>query len=445
MPDLLKIAVAPERLDEGAPEERATFGLFSIRAGEAVLTEGYDTFVSARREGPLVSAYHAAEWFAWNWWRLRWEPRSQAPDWWRAHKMTAIGEGYAWPVITIFSDGIMTALLSDASARPDAKPFRYYGAHACVVPSTAFEGALDTFIAQVQERLRNQGVRETNLDRLWRDLMTERRDPSLALRRKFEALLGVEPDEGDPEVLAQMERDAEALGQDAIEEIAAGHHGHHGDHGDKKVTTAVEMREIAQTKGVDGLAGSAVRLGGDVRPSPLANEPAWQLGKRFAEALREQEHLAGEPVSDARLSEMADVPIALLGRDGSRAHLSFVLEEKAGACRVVLRSRWDTGRRFDLARLLGDRLMNAAHNEHLYPATRAYTYRQKAQRAFAAEFLAPFSKVDAMLEDDYSDENRQEEVAEHFQVSPKTIHTLLVNHHRLERDGLGYDFDVAVA
>jgi hypothetical protein len=67
MPAGLEITLAPERLDEGTPEERACFGLFTICAGEAELTGGMDFFISAYRSGPLVSGYHAAEWFAWNW------------------------------------------------------------------------------------------------------------------------------------------------------------------------------------------------------------------------------------------------------------------------------------------------------------------------------------------------------------------------------------------
>jgi len=47
-----------------------------------------------------------------------------------------------------------------------------------------------------------------------------------------------------------------------------------------------------------------------------------------------------------------------------------------------------------------------------------------------------------MLAGDYSMENQQE-IAEHFDVSPMTIRTLLVNHRRIERDGL--DFEIAAA
>ena len=102
----------------------------------------------------------------------------------------------------------------------------------------------------------------------------------------------------------------------------------------------------------------------------------------------------------------------------------------------MLRSRWKTGRRFELARLIGDRVLAARADrpaETLFPATRTYSYRQRAQRAFAAELLSPFAAVDDMLADDLS-EDRQTDASRHFGVSPTTIRIRLVNHGRLDRE-----------
>jgi Zn-dependent peptidase ImmA (M78 family) len=64
------------------------------------------------------------------------------------------------------------------------------------------------------------------------------------------------------------------------------------------------------------------------------------------------------------------------------------------------------------------------------------------QRSFAAELLSPFDAVDDMLQGDYSAE-AQQGAAEHFDVSERTILTLLVNHRRLEREEL--DEELAAA
>jgi hypothetical protein len=66
------------------------------------------------------------------------------------------------------------------------------------------------------------------------------------------------------------------------------------------------------------------------------------------------------------------------------------------------------------------------------------------QRSFAAEFLSPFSAVDEMLAGDYSMESQQD-VAEHFDVSPLTIQTLLMNHGRVERDAFDTELESAAA
>ena len=423
MPEGLEIGLAPERLDEGSPEERAAFGVFTIRAGELALTEGFDFWTKGYRPGPLISSYHAAEWLAWNWWRLRWEPPSISPGWWRAHKMNSIGEGYLWPNLSISSDGMRTALISQPSSRPDAKPFRYVGANPCIVPSSVFEAAVDAFIPQILGRLRDAGIEETNLDRVWRDILAERSDPDTALRRKFEALLGTDPDEGDTGTIEQLLRDAEVLGKDPMGEIAAAHRP------GQEVLAAAALRRTAENLGF-AVSGDLVRLTPGTVPLARADVPAWRLGARAAQALRHQQNLGNGPISDYRLPELAGVVEKALEASADVMALSFILDEGGSGGRVVLRPKWQTGRRFELARLLGDRLVSPIGGR-FFLATRSSTFRQKAQRSFAAEFLAPFEEVDARLDGDYSEERRQEVAAE-FNVSEWTVSTLLVNHRRLE-------------
>ena len=117
---------------------------------------------------------------------------------------------------------------------------------------------------------------------------------------------------------------------------------------------------------------------------------------------------------------------ALVERDAQQSPLSFVLATGDRA-QVALRSNWETGRRFALARLLGDRLFG--HDEPLSPATRAYTYRQKAQRAFAAELLCPYKALCDFLGADRSEE-RYDDAASHFNVSSWAIDTVLLNNER---------------
>lgn len=435
MPEGLEISLAPERLDDGPAEERACFGQFSIRAGAIELTAGLDSYISSYRLGPLVSGYHAAEWFAWNWWRLRYEPHSSAEDWWRSHKMTAIGEGYSWPIVTIFSDGVRTTLLSRPSARPDAKPFRYFGAIPVVVPSVQFEAAVDVFIARILGRLREREVAETNLNRIWNDVLAERADGNLARRRHLEALLGRSADEVEDDSIDRLVEDSKTLGEGAVEELAA----QYAVVGN--LMTAESLNQIARHHGVNASPKDAVQLSPGTQLPAATTSPAWRLGSEAAHALRSQLGLGEEAISNKKLAEMAGVDARALKAPRSGLQMSFALDDSGTSGHVLFRTDRETGRRFELARLLGDRVVNP-RGGRLHPATRAYTYRQKMQRSFAGEFLSPFEAVDAMLAGDYSAE-AQVDAAECFQVSSRTIWTLLVNHGRIERGEFDEDVDVA--
>lgn len=422
----LTIALSPERLAEGSAEERAAFGVFAIRAGAATLTEGFDHYINALRPGPLVSGYHVAEWFAWNWWRLRWEPRTSRSDWHLAHKMVSIGEGYIWPNITIFSDGIRTALIADASERPDAKPFRYIGAWPSVVLSSRFEEALDSFMTQILARLDGEGVKNSNLHKLWDDVCAERRDPQRARWRKIEALLGFDPDYGDEPAVERLIADSEVLGEGATNELAADRGSHGG-----AVLFGDVLRSQARQAGYQASPRDAVRLEPRTLLPRKTEVPAWRIGAKAAAALREQQKLGDFPLNNGELAELAGVERRALEEREAGSSIAFVLKDSPNDARVVLRSKWATGRRFELARLLGDRLLNPSDGL-LSPATHARTYRQQMQRSFAAELLSPFEAVEEQLSGDYSPES-QRDVAENFNVSERTIETLLMNHGRIPR------------
>lgn len=437
---MLTVSLSSELLAAGAEEERATFGLFAVTANGRLLTAGEDAERGELRHGPHVAGYPLAEWLVWNWWRLRWEcgrPRDEeaARRWDFSHRMATVGDGYSWPNITIFSDGARMFLESEPSPDVGAVLFRYLGASGRQsVPATEMEAAMDGFVEDILSRLEGQELQGTNLHRLWKDLEAERQDRELARFRRLEAQLGHDPDEIDEDAIRGRLDDAETLGEEALTEVAAdaAHRGHAPD----RMMSAADIVEIAKRNGFDANSHDAVVLS-DVAAVPQPGEvEAWRVGQRLAQTLRGQEALDEHPVSDRDLADFAGTTSDAISRDDRcSGEISFVLGRNGGSARISLRSRWQTGRRFDLARLIGDRVLGNPMGyaaERLFPATRAYSYRQKMQRAFAAEFLSPFGAVDDMLGGDYSEEN-QDDVAQHFNVSPMTIGTQLLNHGRIDR------------
>lgn len=433
----LEFSLTPEVLDEGTPEERAAFGMLSIKANGQSLTEGFDYYLDGFRTGPLVSTYYFAEWLAWNWWRLRWEPRPGASDWNMVHQMNTIGEGYVWPNIEIWSDGQRTFLLSRASSKPDARPFRYVGATPVIVPSTLFERAVDEFMPRVTGRLREGKIAETNLDRLWKDILEERKDPDLAIRRRLEALMGRDPDAIDDNAIDDLLAGRERLGKDAVDEVAAAM-ARLG----SKMRKAEDFEAAAASIGFNAAPRSALTLQSrDQLPRPT-EVPAWKLGVVAAALVREQECLKDGKLSDHKLVDMAGAKASLLSTEPQgMSELSFALDDPNGInSSIVLSQRYKVGRRFALARIVGDQLINCSGA--LHPVTPVYTYRQKAQRSFAAELLAPFDAVEDFMRGDYS-EDRQQDAAEYFDVSTWVINSLLKNHGKIERDESDIDRSIA--
>ena len=89
-------------------------------------------------------------------------------------------------------------------------------------------------------------------------------------------------------------------------------------------------------------------------------------------------------------------------------------------------------RRFALARLLGEEILMKEDRQFSF-VTKSRTYRQKFQRAFAAEFLCPREDVLARLSEHEWDEDAITDIAEHFGVS-----TMIIQH-ALENDSHSLD------
>ena len=406
-------------------EDEATLAELGIHVGQTCLTQAIDSQTNELRDGANLSAYRLAEWLAWHWWRLRWEPARPSRrglDWSAAHDLACIGGGWLWPNITIKSDGERIVFHARPSKAMQTEPLRYTTGEKAFIPAAAFEEGIDDFVSRVLARLEECTCQDTDLRSMWSELNSERQDRETSLYRRFEAYLGFDPDEAAPELIDQLIAVGNSLGLDAMSEVAADDH-----------QGALGLHETAREYGFDTRPGDGVQSISTSQPVDRTQVPAWKVGVGVARQLRDQEHLGDEPIPNAGLAELCGVSEQVLSRPDSTGNTAFAFaldDENSRTGHVVLRSAWEEGRRFEIARLLADRLLDD-HNELLHPATRTYTYRQKLQRAFAGEFLCPVDSLLCFLKDDFSDE-KQQYAAEHFNVSSRTVATLLVNNGHLD-------------
>lgn len=405
-------------VDESSFDELATCVL-RVSVGGDLLTEMTD-HRQQLQDGPCVSAFRFAEWLLWNWWRIRWEPRTDDPtlSWRQAHEMASIGGGWLWPRLTFESDGRSVAVRSKGSEATVTEPVSYLAeTEERFVSADVFENTIDSFLQDVMSRVRESGLASNPVAEMWRELKAERDDPILTDYRRLEALLGHDPDEGDADAINRLILDRAMLGEQAAEEVAAN----------------AALTRMAPTT-ADCLADAAKRSGYEISDrdgaaSTIDNRVAltdyeaplvpWRIGVDAAKQLRRSEGLDDRPITDRRLCEMCGLPGGVFRKSGTAdLGMAYTLSSETSH-RIVFRARAPTGRRFDAARILGDRLV-VRNGEPLQPATGARTFRQKMQRAFAAEFLCPFDALLERLGGDRSEE-AMEDAATKFRVSPMLV------------------------
>ncbi|MBN2497985.1 MAG: hypothetical protein JXR96_25550 [Deltaproteobacteria bacterium] len=417
-----------ERLDSGPPEERATFGAIGLRAGDVWLSEAHDRFVNSVRQKVHLSGYLLAHWLAWNWWRLRWEPRRRSLAWKMAHRLPTIGGGYVWPNVDFDGDGERVLLKATPTRACASEPLRYVTEAGVVVSAPESEYGIEQFIDCILGKLRSEDVRQTHLESTWAHVVNERKDAEFARYRRIEAAMGYDPGEAAESAVQSLVSETKVLGEDGVAELAAGSVTGVPAPGSK------ELREIADRSGYDVDLGSIPREPIGNQAGQDVGKPSWLGAHHAARDFRNRCGLGGGVLTNQRLAELAGVSSAVLPGDATSAPFSFALDGGSETARLVLQSPIVTSRRFALARLIGDRIL-AKVQEPLVPIMRSYTYRQKRQRAFAAELLCPFEHASQLFDSDFSVDS-QEQVAAEYQVSPMLVRTQLVNNGFLPRETL---------
>ena len=408
--------------------ERATLAEIKISADDSVITELEDINAKTIRQSVRVSAYNAALWFASNWWRLLWEPERNTLSWRMCHKLGAAGGGYLWPDISFSSDGYLINVLSRETTHKNDQSVRYLHNFEIPVPVDDFKNAIDVFIEAIISRLLDEGISESDLASIWKDVLEERKDSKLSQWRKLEAILGYDPDEAPEEIILGLQDEAARYGESAIEEMAASS-GNQAKH-DIDVLWNYNRSHAASLQIPD-----SERLRDIIIKSMKPAKP-WEQAEIAASIVRGYWDLPS-PIETDKLSDLLSLSQdAILGHNGAGAKISAGFRDShPDKISIVFGSMRHSNRRFALSRLIGDHLITSI-NEKLLPITKVKTQRQKFQKAFAQELLCPYAKLEEFLNDKPLSEEAIEDAADYFLVSPLTISTTLVNKGRLNRSFL---------
>jgi hypothetical protein len=246
----------------------------------------------------------------------------------------------------------------------------------------------------------------------------------------MEALLGLDPD-GDPDLVLKLMNEKQASGEGAIEELAAA-----GRDDALQVLHDLRDRLLAPQGTMEVQAIEKIRFASRAETLPADLLP-WRLAKSAASEVRQVMGEKSGALSNKALSDFLGLPIEIFTMPPENSRPLFAVGALYGKehnrIRIVLRSPYETSRRFEAIRILGDYIL-APKEDRLWPATKAKTFRQKFQRAFAQEVLCPWESLQAELGSAVPDEEFIASAADRYSVSPLLVETLLVNKNRLSRD-----------
>ncbi|WP_152555148.1 ImmA/IrrE family metallo-endopeptidase [Desulfonatronum thiodismutans] len=412
----------------GTPEFANTLAQLEIYAGGYNLTRNENIFSQSIQDHVIVSSYPLALWMLQNWWRLLYEPlpANNKPDisWRMAHELGAANHGFVWPKILFASDSQNVQVWSIPSDANCQQSVRYInGLNNPVSISIAdFRQALFDFISTVENRLEAFRLESSDVSALLTLLKEEEQIEESRIYRKLEALMGFDPDECSSYTMEYAIRLYEEYGESTLSELAPVY---------GKMGQEEPLKHIEKFISATGVYGKPTFSTTQKASSTCSDTVPWKVAVENARELRNEIGNTNNPIDTKTLFELLGIASSAIDKwePMGRSSVSVGIPTGDQTIKFVPRKKHPISKRFELSRYVGD-FMQTASNQWL-TNTDLGTYRQKYQRAFAAEFLCPIDGLIGFLENDFSNE-AIEDAAYHFNVSEQTITSLLANNHYTE-------------
>lgn len=429
-----------------ALEHRATWARIEIKAGSDFITLAEDRESGSSRRSIYCPLYPLAEWIAYNWWFLQADTRPSSflsqdlgpvvrasqtlPRVLRErHSIAASGDGFAWPDLVIVPDGSETRLVWGGDrTRSSNLPIRFLTYGDCRVESELVMHEFELLVSETLTRLSEQGVTGTVLENEWAAI--QQTGPEEAEYCRAAARLGLDPYSGAEPYEKEIIRAAETLSGEVLTDFL---NAVNPDHIESALTwlssgrSTIERRpsEIDAALSESDAPGVAVvpELRAAHRASLSAEDAPWDVGYQQARIVRSQiasditARLAVDRYVPSRIRQAPDTSLQALGASTDQRPPLVIVGQRRTA----------NSNRFTLSRALWHCIWD---DSPLFIVTTAHTYRQRVERAFAAELLAPADGIAALLESppETASQEELEQVAQRFGVSSMVVEHQVRNH-----------------
>ena len=413
------------------PELSATWASLRILADDSAITWIHDARAQTTREHLFVPLYPLAEWMATNWWFLHHEGRNplkeEDPQFLRRHTVAAGREGYAYPNLTMLSSGSWTHLTWKRERAPWSR-IEFLAEGEARVESEQFRGWCADLIDQVVRRLDALSVEGTLLQEEWSAIQAADSDEFAFCSTA--AQLGWDPYAVDESRQTLVMRLAEQLQGAVFDEAVSALDPKSLQEGCTAITDAIADSRLHGIL----LEGFHQRHEDIPFEDPVMNGYPWDVGYRWAQALRRNLELDGTPIptlkalvesiGEAPTDFETKLPIESLQRAALIDGVITQTDEQQPA--LGFRHLDEPAAQFHLCRALAEVLIAPSTDTLL---TRAHSERQQRNRAFAAEFLAPATGLQQRLNGRrVVDGDDIDELAAVFGVSSRVVEHQIGNH-----------------
>ncbi len=396
---------------------RATWCRLAIHIGQTPITRVYDQRAQTVRDAIYCSAYPLAEWFAYNWWQLINEPErsSTSPE---RHNLRFAREGFALPNLEFLSEGSLVRAVWK-SYQPVAAPTQFMGEGFALLNTEDFAAEVRAFIDKVVARLASRDIAQSCLSEEWvafRETKGEEKEFC-----DTAGALGLDPFDLDDKKAEEILSVAKILPRELNREFFLAADSNTLTDQSRWIGKCLKQLENYEEK--TSLSGKK----GHYRTSFDASSP-WQRGYEVARKFRSDIKLGNEK---KRLSldkichvKGGGVPVIHVGNE---YQLDGVVRLAPDIGPQVATSKGrENNKNYLLARALCEYLCGDEENSALL--TRISSDRQKRNRAFAAELLAPANGIKKLVSGSQITRDEVVEIAAHFGVSEWLIEHQIQNH-----------------
>ncbi len=415
------------------PVERQTWCAMRIRIGARFVSRAWDKSLESERTSLYLPAFPVAEWITRNWWSLLNElcPSERVPScvvnptymsWTKRHCLRSADSALLLPALYLFHDGqsLCAEWQPDRQAAMPNMPGEFITGGTEQLDSHATEESLAQFVIDILSRV--EGVDDDRVRQMteqWRAIQgagdEERGFCTLAGRMGLDPY---DPDEMTDE-LARFFEDAILRPDDPLV---------------RDLTEVAEPSRIRQQWSWATKVGTELGLGPNPMRVPLGLPsralPPPEFGYQLARRVRAAANLGSEPLEC--VEEVAKSFLQREFRTEERNHLpgreilAIVGRSAAGDVVAAGPQRGHPhAQRFLVARNAFHAMVTTGESPRLI--TNAYSWDQKASRAFAAELLAPQQVLIERMAANAADPQTVLALSEEFQASTIMIERQLEN------------------